>query len=276
MKEKKLKLFLMAVLVMFCVSAFSQDKIYLVGNNDPIECEVNEIEGTTIFYTLPNSNAKLKIDKSQVDMIKYEGGVVLSMNDLVTEEEYYKDAKRNALKLNVLSPIWNVVEIAYEHAFSPTKSIEITAGYVGIGRDAYDDVAEKWDFTYEPKGFMATVGYKFMTTRRTYNLNDKYRPILQGGYIKPEFAFSYANKLERVYIYDDDYYVRSFKDVNKTMLSYSLMAVGGYQWDFSGFILDVYGGLGYGIGSYTSYGYLMFNDGFSVVMSAGVKLGFDF
>ncbi len=274
MKEKSLKLLLMAALAIFCVSAFCQDRIYLVGNDEPIECEVDEIEGTTIFYTLPNSSAKLKVDKSQVDMIKYEGGAVLSMNDIVTEEEYYKDAKRNALKFNVMSPIWDVFEIAYEHAFSPTKSIEITAGYVGIGRDAYDSNAERWDFTYEPKGFMATVGYKFMGTRSTYNLNDKYRSILQGGYVKPELAVSFAKKLDRVCVYDN--YESNFKNVSRIIMSYSLMAVGGYQWNFGGFILDIYGGLGYGIGSYTTYGYLKVNDGFSLVMSTGVKLGFDF
>ncbi|MEG1572674.1 MAG: hypothetical protein RR328_03900, partial [Bacteroidales bacterium] len=60
----------------------------------------------------------------------------------------------------------------------------------------------------------------------------------------------------------------------------AIMGVGGYQFIFSGFMLDLFAGIGLGIGdakgSNYHHGYIGFNCESPIAMTAGFKLGYAF
>ncbi len=97
----------------------------------------------------------------------------------------YTPVKRNGIKFNLLSPIFKNISVSSQHLITPTKSINITAGYMDFNDFAGTDRYNTWC----TKGFSFTPEYR--TNYNGYGLNGFYAaPFLRYMFYKT----SYDNK----------------------------------------------------------------------------------
>lgn len=161
--------------------------------------------------------------------------------------------KRNAVKTTFLSWFSGSCKVSYERAVFRRQTAELTAGYIGVGRDKYKN---------NPKGYTLRYAHKFMLW------GNEVQP-LSGLYVRPELIYSYFD-------YDrKETYERATSDMK------SLMLTVGYQYVVRSFVIDAFFGSGYAWGDTCDTNY---QHGFSlwnylgsynknISMTFGVKLG---
>lgn len=165
--------------------------------------------------------------------------------------------RKQGLKVTVLSLFSGSIKLTYERLIIPKQSLEVSLGYIGFGYD-------KNNKAYS--GYLARLAYKFIYPFQNTQ-------ALAGLYIKPELAYSN---------YEYDSHPESMPDIVKRehVSRLAIMAVGGYQFIFKGFMLDLFAGLGVGVGdakgSNYHHGYIGFNCDSHMAFTAGFKLGYAF
>ena len=102
----KTRLIFILALSFVCSVSFSQDKIYKKGG-EMIKAKVTEIGTGEVKYTLFNKTGGpvYVIDKSKIEKIEFEDGHTETYLNNLKDPELYKDQKKNALKVNFLSPL---------------------------------------------------------------------------------------------------------------------------------------------------------------------------
>ena len=161
--------------------------------------------------------------------------------------------KRNAVKTTLLSWLTGSCKISYERSVFSNQTMELTAGYIGVGLDKYKN---------NPKGYTIRCAHKFML------LGNNTQP-LNGLYLRPELIYSHFR-------YDTkESFGRKFSDMG------SLVFTTGYQYVINRFIVDAFFGSGYAIGnecdthyqhSFSLWEYFgTYNK--NIAMTFGVKLG---
>ena len=208
----------------------AQDRI-LQRDGEIIECKVLEVGSEVIKYSLAEYNFQVQfsIKKAVVDKILFENGqeLVIDHVEIARESAETNSAdlfliqKRNAVKLNFLSPMFGSTILSYERAIKPGQSFEGSVGIIGLGFDNPDKAL----------GFGLKAGYKFIRSPDFYLKGMRYAHILKGGYVKPEIAIaSYELRNEG-------------RHVTKGAILLNL----GKQWVYSDiFLVDLYVGMGYG------------------------------
>lgn len=163
------------------------------------------------------------------------------------------EIRKNNLKVTILSIFSGSLKLTYERQIVRNQSLEVTIGAIG---PAFDILKKS-----SPLGALGRLAYKFIFPMSGQN-------GLEGWYVKPEIAFS------------------SYSYYNKDMLQryrvdkMAIMAVGGYQFVFNWFVLDIFLGGGGGIGnpqkSNYHHGFITFNTKSNIVFTAGFKVGVAF
>ena len=269
-------LFAFTVLVIFLSQSIVAQDIILKKDTNMIKCKIKEIGLDEIKYTLPeySSDVTFAIDKDNITKVIFENGTEMTFQKEMTNPENYKDNKKNSLKINFLSPLMGATSFSYERSLRPGRSIEGTIGIIGLGADFQDENAG---------GVFLKFGYKFIKDPDFYLRGMKYAHILKGGYIKPEISFGTFGHDTWYYDYNYNYpYNSNSYQTRENVISGTIQLVMGKQWVFdNAFLVDLYGGVGYGFSTGNSsggyyYGYSIADSDFPVAGSVGLKIGFLF
>jgi hypothetical protein len=155
------------------------------------------------------------------------------------DPSYYENQRKNALKINFLSPLFGSTGFSFERSLGVARSIEGDLGIIGLGfNNIYNN----------PKGIYLKCGYKFIKGPDYYLKGMHYAHILKGAYIKPEIAFS-------SYFYTQEDNANS--TVHNTLFAFLIDF--GKQWVFDDrFLVDIFCGLGYGFGNSNNQDYFHF------------------
>jgi len=279
-----LRLIISILFVAIAVQLNAQD-IILKKNNELINCKIKEVGLDEIKYILPDHPADLlfSIDKDNIDKIVLENGMEMVFKKAMTDPENYKENKKNALKIDFLSPITGNTTFAYERSLKPGRSIEGTLGIIGLGANIDDNNAG---------GAFVKFGIKFIKDPDYYLRGMRYAHILKGSYIKPEFAFGAFSRNYYDWRYESSYYDQwgnwiyvEPKKSRETVVSGTLQLVFGKQWVFDNvFLVDMHAGIGYGFSTSSNdyydagyhYGYTIAPTEFPMSFSSGIKIGYLF
>ncbi len=265
---KTLKTLLALFVILFVsTSAFSQDQI-IKKNLDTINCKVKEIGMDQVKYILPGypPDVLFTLEKNKISKVVFENGQELSFKDEMKDPESYLGQKKNAIKIDFLSPLTGNTTFSYERSLKPGRSIEGGLGIIGLGIDPNE---------VNPSGAFFKFGMKFIKSPDFYLRGMRYAHILKGSYFKPEIMFG---------LYSIDEEVNSWGQYNtgerKSVFSGAVQLILGKQWIMDdAFLVDFYGGIGYGFddqdGGY-HFGYIVAANDVPISFSAGLKIGFLF
>ncbi|MCY1720626.1 hypothetical protein OU798_09750 [Prolixibacteraceae bacterium Z1-6] len=265
------------ILLLFCtLSTFAQDRI-IKKNSDVIECKVTEMASAEVKYFYPD-NPKLifGIDNALVERIEFGTGEVVQVGrNTFDNPEYYAEQSKNALKINFLSPLFGTTELVYERNIKPGQSWETALGIVGLGNDVQD---------INPGGIYGKFAYKFLRNPDFYMNRMHYSHLLKGAYIAPEIALRYMSYDSNTwdYYYDSNgNFNDTYSESRESQLTLAIMLKFGKQWVFDdAFLVDVYCGVGYGIGAddYDGlpYGFIVAPDDFPIALTSGIRIGWVF
>ncbi len=263
------------LIILFCVIFINpilraQDKILLSGGKT-IECKVIEVGSDEIKYSVSDygSDVVLGIKKSKVDKIIFGTGKEMIIDHLEAAREsmetnslqLFELQKRNALKMEFLSPLNSVLAFTFERCIKPGASWEATLGLVGVGFANPDNAA----------GFAVKGRYKFIKSPDFYIEGMRYAHILKGRYLAPELLFATYKGTAAEWTGQGKY----------TRIKFAVLINIGNQWVFNdSFLVDLYFGLGYGYSnneeSASTYPYVFSVAGsdFPMAFSGGFRIGF--
>lgn len=262
------QIILSALFAITCLAASAQDTLYK-RNREVLVVKIQEIGLDEIKYK-PfgyETGPTISIAKDNLVKVVFSNGVVQYMSTEFSNPENYVGQKKNALKIDFISPLRNNLSFVYERSIKPGRSIEANIGLVGIGFNPDMDDAS---------GAFFRVGYKFIHTPDFYVRGMKYSHILKGGYIRPEIIFGSYKKT----VTDFNTYYPYIQNTYKRSVTYgSLQLSLGKQWIYDdAFLLDIFGGVGYTLSQdQTSVGYGVVGGGDSPFSaSGGIRIGFLF
>lgn len=272
-------IFVIAGLLTITVSGFAQDQI-IKKNLEIISCKIREVASDEIKYLLPDypQDVVFSIEKEKVAKIVFENGKEMSFQKEMTNPENYLDQKKNALKIDFMSPLTGNTTFSYERSLKPGRSIEASLGIIGLGIDPND---------VDQGGAFVKFGMKFIKSPDFYLQGMRYAHIMKGSYFKPEIGFSlYSKDIETGYdVYDPNtgYYNWVYTEERASIFAGFIQVVLGKQWVVDDvFLIDMYGGIGYGFDDYDGdsggyhYGFVVAADEVPLSLSAGFKIGFLF
>ncbi|GAB1452587.1 hypothetical protein MASR2M47_26430 [Draconibacterium sp.] len=264
---KTLTTFLLALI---SLSTIAQDKI-IKKTGAVIDCKVTEIAADEVkYYYAENPKLIFGIDKVLVEKIEFSTGEVIVMEEnSFRNPEYYIDQNKRALKINFLSPLMGSTEFVYEQSIKPGRSWETALGIIGLGFDPQD---------YNPAGFYGKFAFKFIKDPDFYMQRMHYSHILKGAYLAPEIGFRYFAYDSYNYNYYSSYYSESTDREKEFSMAFLLKF--GKQWVFDdSFLVDLFGGIGYGIGGddYDAlpYGFIVTPE-VPISFTGGLRIGWVF
>lgn len=257
--------FLLAFIISISTGISAQDLI-INKTADTLNCKIREIGSDEIKYTLADYSSDLlfTITKDKINKIILANGQELTFKDEMDDPMNYAEQNKNAIKIDFLSPTTGNTTFAFERSIKPGQSVEATLGIIGLGADPNN---------VDPRGSFVKFGMKFIKSPDFYLKGMRYAHILKGGYVKPEIGVGYFSKLIDVY---DEPYGYTYTQERKDYFSLMIQLVVGKQWVINDiFLVDFYGGLGYGFdggeGEY-HYGYAITPE-VPLSFSAGLKVG---
>jgi len=261
------KLSALICLIALTFFAKAQDQM-LMRDGKTLEVKIIELGVDEIKYKMWPASLEqpvLVVDKVKVVRVELETGEVYEFKeDNFTDADMYVGQKKNAAKINFLSPINGSLWLGYERSIKPGQSFEVELGLIGVGFD----IAEQ-----NPRGIGFKGGYKFIKTPDFYMKGMRYSHILKGGYIKPELIFT-AYSVDS-YVYDPNTWEETKERVST--VGGAVMINLGKQWVYSdAFLLDLFFGIGYGFSSQADvnqYGFIGGNSNVPIAFSAGMKIG---
>jgi len=263
----------MLVLLITATTLSAQDMI-LKKNNEIIHCKIKEVGLDEIKYQLPDYPADVifSIDKDKLTKVIFENGKELEFQKEMTNPVNYEDNKKNALKIDFMSPISGNTTLYYERSLKPGRSVEAGIGLIGLGIQRDEESAA---------GLFLKGGYKFIKDPDFYLRGMRYAHVLKGSYVKPELMFGFYNRNYTQHHWDSWY---NYNPVRKseTVVSGAIQIVFGKQWVFdNAFLVETYNGIGYGFTSMNRdnfnpyhYGYSVGGGKFPFSYSYGLKIGF--
>lgn len=278
---KKLGLFVFIVL--FHSDVLSQDTLYK-RNQEVVVAKILEIGLDEVKYKMwgYDSGPVISVAKDNLLKIVYANGVTQYINQDLTNPENYASQKKNAIKVDFISPLRNNLSFVYERSIKPGRSIEANLGIVGIGIGT-----DEWE---DASGAFFRVGYKFIKSPDYYLRGMRYAHLLKGGYVRPDFILGTYSQSRTV---DNSYWNPSPPYNFVSLITYeeqkitfgSVQLTIGKQWIYDdAFLVDIFGGLGYcfsdidqsNFSSAVQYGVLGGGSGTPFSASAGFRVGFLF
>lgn len=260
------------IILIMSQPAISQDQI-IKKNKDTIPCKVREIGMDEIKYSLPEYPTDLlfSIDKENVDRIVFGNGQEMTFQHELTNPDNYLDNKRNAIKVDFLSPLTGNTTLYYERSIRPGRSIEASLGLIGLGKNVGE---------YNASGVFLKFGPKFIKSPDFYLRGMRYAHVLKGTYVKPELTLGYYARTFENWFYDG--YMENYRKERKSVFSGAILLNVGKQWVFdNSFLVDFFFGVGYGFDSIGDeyfddnyhFSFIKVDDEIPLSFSAGLKMG---
>ncbi len=260
------------IILIMSQPAISQDQI-IKNNKDTIPCKVREIGMDEIKYSLPEYPTDLlfSIDKENVDRIVFGNGQEMTFQHELTNPDNYLDNKRNAIKVDFLSPLTGNTTLYYERSIRPGRSIEASLGLIGLGKNVGE---------YNASGVFLKFGPKFIKSPDFYLRGMRYAHVLKGTYVKPELTLGYYARTFENWFYDG--YMENYRKERKSVFSGAILLNVGKQWVFdNSFLVDFFFGVGYGFDSIGDeyfddnyhFSFIKVDDEIPLSFSAGLKMG---
>ena len=189
-------------------------------------------------------------------MIKFYYILLISSLSIANAFAIDLPVRRQAVKTTLLSWYTGSCKVSYERAVLSNQTMEITAGYIGVGHDKFKN---------NPSGYTARYAHKFILFG-----NDVYP--LNGFFLRPELIYTFFH------------YDRMTDHERARSKMGSLVFTVGYQYAVHRIIADFFIGNGCAFGNEadTNYqhGFALWNcpggDKKIINMTFGVKLGFSF
>jgi hypothetical protein len=267
---KSIRVFFILICLIFINPLLrAQDKLIL-ADGKTIECKVAEIGSDEIKYSVTDyPDVIINIKKSKVDKIVFANGKEMVIDHIEAAKEsmetnssqLFQIQKRNALKMEFLSPLNSVLEFSFERCIKPGSSWEATLGIVGVGFKNPDNAL----------GFAVKGRYKMIKSPDFYIQGMRYAHILKGKYLAPELLFATYHGTSSGW--------DGGKDYNR--VKFAALINLGNQWVFNdSFLIDLYIGLGYGYSnnedSASTYPYVftVASNDFPLAFSWGFRIGF--
>ncbi len=272
--------------------ASAQDTLFM-RNGSNIVGKVEEIGLDGIKYHLLNdpSNLRVEVAKQEVLKVKLASGREISVSGDPPDVGGYSSAflkKRNAIKIDFLSPTLQHITLCYEHVFRPWINGEFKVGWIGFGgeRSLFSNS------TVPNTGFLVKAGVKFINSPSYVMRGMRMAHPLKGGYIKPELMFSSFSTTRYESLYNNNgVYTNKTTSVQFSSLAFN--AVLGWQTLLGpGLTFDMFFGIGYGTqwnnggSSYSSiygteiepyaYSHLYLGKRFPLALSTGMTMGWAF
>ena len=252
-----------------CTFVFGQDTLYK-RNKEILVVKVQEVGLDEVKYKMIGyeTGPTVSIAKDNLIKVVFANGSVQFMSSDFSNPENYVGQKKNAVKVDFLSPLRNNLSFVYERSLKPGRSVEANIGVVGVGVNP--------NINDDASGVFFRLGYKFINTPDFYSRGMKYSHLLKGGYIRPDVMLgSYRQTVNEPVSYPPYYMGMSMQSVN--YLSFLLSF--GKQWVYDdSFLFDIFGSLGYTYsqdGITVGYGVVGGGDApFSA--SGGIRVGFLF
>ena len=266
-----------AVLFFLVLQGFSQDLI-IKKTQDTIFCKIKEVATDDLKYSLPEypDDLSFSIEKDKLLKAVFSNGKEMTFMNELSNPENYVGQKKNAIKIDFMSPLTGNTTFAYEHSLKPGRSIEGTLGIIGLGIDPNDN---------NPRGAFLKFGMKFIKSPDFYLRGMRYAHILKGGYVKPELSLGYYSRL---FEYSDYSYSHSYTyySQREDIVTGAFHLDIGKQWVFDdAFLVDFFFGIGYGFATHPKksyddptyqFGYIIASETVPISFSAGLKFGFLF
>lgn len=241
---------LISLLSLFLIvtTSFAQEFGAIISNELKTNKEEqhSEINNNKLLLGTDNNSAYSSENKIS------ETGINLSANQLD-----YSSKPVRAIKIDFLSPLFCSLEFTFEQSARLGKSWEASLGIIGVGNDFKDQ---------DPFGVYGKFSYKIMLFPES---RVDPRNVLRGIYFAPEINL-------RTVSYDID---DSGDRENQSSMAF--MVRFGRQWVFyESFLVDLYGGIGYGFNSNDEdqlpYGFYVASDDFPIAFSWGLRFGWAF
>jgi hypothetical protein len=174
------------------------------------------------------------------------------------EEPEFDNQRKQAFKIEILSPLTGNLTVGYEKFIKNWTSFETKIGLIGIG---INSLGSQRDY-----GLFVKLGPKFKIKPNITVSGIRSQYLLGGLYFKPDFILS-------VFDYSSsDYYHES------PFVSLAIMFNLGKQYILGEFMtLDFNFGLGYGYSNYGNryyYSHFVGGKDFPIAASAGLSIGF--
>ena len=258
-------------------SVFTQDRIYK-KNQDVIVCKITELGEEYVKYTQEDTKELVfSMDVIRIEKVVFASGKELVFTDRMADTELYYGQSKNAFKVGIFSPATGALSLGYERSLKPGASLDFTLGMIGFGYDVNGN---------NPAGAYFDAGYKFIMTPNFRSSGVSYGHLLRGFYFKPKFALAMYGRDFSFYNNNTGFYGTKRKQVVAGAFTIDM----GWQWIIGDvFLLNMYGGFGYGFDNvssadygsyYDSYDEPQYHYGFTVggqiplAFTAGLKIGF--
>lgn len=276
MKLFSQKLTVLVLFLLFAGAAMAQDKIYL-KDGDVIECKITEVGEDQVKYTTEETDdVVMTMSTMRIQKIVFASGKEMTFSSGANDPGRYHSTKKNAFKFGLFSPLTGATSFGYERSLAPGRSLEATVGIIGLG----------WDeslYANQAGGYIKA-GYKFINSPAYQLKGMTYASLLRGWYVRPELAFSYFDM-------DINYYnpqTGAYEMDRRGYAAGALLLNVGYQWVLGdAFLIDFFGGIGYGIDNVDNnsssiyyydgpdgyyYGFAKPSDA-PIAFSGGIKIG---
>ncbi len=264
------------ILIFSCFTIWAQvpeqDTIF-TRDGETILCKIKEIGTSEIRYVQPQikEDVIVAILKNDVERIVYSNGVEQTFNKANTRietieqnsEDLFAIQKNKALKLDILGLAVNTLSLTYEQCLRPGRSIEFSAGAIGLGFGLKEE---------EAAGVLLRGGYKFMQNPDHFLTGMRYAHILRGRYVKLELDFAAYDLKSNKELFGDK--------ENYSITKFAFLIVLGEQWVFDDLIVvDMYSGIGIGTNNLDNldwsypYGFTTLGEDLPMAFSAGLRIG---
>lgn len=266
-------LFMGCLALLLAQKTYAQDKIHK-KNGKILNVKIIEIGVEDIRYRQQDQNESIiySIEIESVEKIVLENGLVHKFDTpSLKNPEIYANQRKNALKVTFLAPLAGYTTFSYERSIKPGHSWEAKLGIIGLGKTG-GFFSSSSQFQEKQLGAFITGGYKFILSPDYYAARQRYSHILKGSYFRPEISLgSYG---ENTYIYSASQSRTTERMVTNFI---SLVLSAGKQWVIDDtFLVDIFGGMGYGGTSSTYRGNELPNRGseYGVYIENGLAISF--
>ena len=129
-----------------------------------------------------------------------------------SQEEYFKEQKKNVFKTNITSPLFGNFSFSVEHAFRPRRTLEARFSFIHSNKISTESI----------DGLYLGLGYKFFTSPVHSTKKGWTVPILQGFYIQPELLIGFTNKnIFSTTIFTSG--IRRYNPIEKQKINYQVL-----------------------------------------------------
>ncbi|HEX2617514.1 MAG TPA: hypothetical protein VHL57_08220 [Flavobacteriales bacterium] len=253
--------------------ATAQDTLYLQTGKSLV-VHVDEIGLEEVKYHVPGQEVVRVIDREEVRRIGLHDGTAIAVPHDPMSVAYDPRllAKKNAVKMEVLSLALDHLTFGYERVIKPWMNVEGRMSVIGVGNAKLGDRGH---------GVMFAAGIKFISRPEQFQRGMRLGHPLAGRYVKPEILI---NSFTAGYVYDG-WFNTGGNSTRYTNVALNVI-LGKQRFLGDGITFDTWIGIGYGFQTTDQgsgfadrtwcYNHLLLGNSLPIALSAGMSLGVAF